>query len=71
MIIGYIISSIFLTFSIYCFYMILRNEKVYSIRIKWIDNDDKRRFKYTYIQMAWPNEDNWFGLRWPKDNHYK
>lgn len=55
---------------LYCLYQLLRNQKVYEIRIKWIRTQDKRYGKYSYSEMFVQSAKNWFGFRWPKDEHY-
>jgi hypothetical protein len=53
------------------YYQLKRNNAVYSIRIKWIDTDDKRRYMYSYDYMLNPAKHNWYGLRYPRDKHFK
>ena len=57
--------------SSYCFYQIARTEKVYKIRINWIDTKDSRYPKYTYNEMFIPSPSNWFGLKYPNDSQFK
>jgi hypothetical protein len=70
-----IISTIVIIFLLlafmYLFFQIFRNNLVYNIRAKWIEIDDKRRYKYSYGYMQNPSESNYFGLRIPKESHYK
>lgn len=56
---------------VYCLYQLVRNDKIYHIRINWIDTDDKRRDKYSYDEMFRPNKHNWFGLKYPNEKQYK
>lgn len=55
---------------LYGIYQFFRNEAVFRIRSKWIENRDSRWYEYTYDYMFDPSEDNWFGLRYPRDEHY-
>lgn len=55
----------------YCFYQLMRNNKVYSIRSKWLEKGDSRYNKYTYSKMMDPNRSNLYGLEWPKESNYK
>ena len=55
----------------YIIYQLFRNSAVYKIRTNWINTNDKRYNKYSYKFMNNPNKNNWFGLRYPKDKHYK
>lgn len=48
-------------------YEILRNNRVYHIRVKWIQTSDNRCYKYTYQDMYFPSMDNWYGLKYPKE----
>jgi len=63
--------SILALFALYCVYQIVRDEAVYNIRHNWIYSEDKRWYKYTYNYMHDPSKHNWFGLRFPKDSHFK
>jgi len=54
----------------YSIYQLIRNNKVYDIRKKWIDAYDDRHDKYSYKYMMDANRHNWFGLRFPRDRHY-
>lgn len=56
---------------IYCLYQLVRNEAVFNIRSKWINYDDLRWHYYSYDEMFKPNISNWFGLRFPRDKHFK
>lgn len=63
-----------IVFLLVCCYMLLqlyRNNLVLCIRINWIDNDDLRWRKYTYREMIIPSKHNWYGLKIPKDSHFK
>lgn len=55
---------------IYCIYQLMRNQKVYKIRIYWIIKNDPRYDKYTYDDMFKPNLKNWFGLKFPNENDF-
>lgn len=55
---------------IYSFYQLARNEAVYKIRVKWIWSNDERYPKYTYDEMLDPNKNNWYGLKYPKDESF-
>ncbi len=55
---------------IYFIYQLLRNDKVYRIRINWKLNDDYRYAYFSYESMLFPNKKNWFGLKYPEDNHF-
>jgi len=65
-IIGFCLISI-----LYFSYQGQRNHKVYEIRVKWIYDNDKRFEQYTYDEMYDPHLSNWFGLKFPKEKHYK
>lgn len=56
---------------LYTAYQFARNNKVYSIRQKWIADDDRRWYKYDYDDMYIPGKHNWYGLLWPNDKHFK
>jgi len=56
---------------IYGFYQLKRNQKIYKIRIKWIETDDSRWDKYTYKYMLNPNLKNWFGIKFPNEKDFK
>ena len=68
MVVFFIIYSIY---SIYCIYQILRNRKIYKIRVKWIYSDDKRQYKYTYEKMFKPSFNNYFGFKYPNEKDFK
>lgn len=55
----------------YLTYQLRRNDAVYKIRKNWIKTDDSRLVTYSYDYMFDPNRDNWFGLKFPKDNHFR
>lgn len=59
-----------LSIIIYCLYQLARNEKVYKIRINWINKNDPRLDKYTYEDMFRPSFKNWFGLKFPKESDF-
>ena len=54
----------------YFFYQLVRNQKVYEIRIDWINEDDPRRHKYTYEYMITPSFRNWLGLKFPSKSDF-
>lgn len=56
---------------IYGFYQLARNEEIYNIRRKWGNDNDVRWYRYSYQKMQNPNKNNWFGLRYPKEKHFK
>lgn len=60
-----------LLFLIYLLYQGKRNDAVYKIRMSWVNNQDKRRYKYSYDYMFMPKLKNYFGLQYPKDKHFK
>jgi hypothetical protein len=60
----------FILIFIYLFYQIARNHKVYSIRIKWINDDDKRYPKYSYDEMYLPSFKNYLGLKYPNEKDF-
>ena len=64
----YIIS---LLVPIYLFYQLVRNQKIYKIRIDWINEDDPRWYKYTYGYMLYPSFRNWFGLKFASKSDFK
>ena len=53
------------------FYQILRTQKVYKIRRKWIYSDDSRYYKYSFDEMFKPNYNNLFGLKYPNEKDFK
>ena len=55
----------------YIIYQLFRISTVYKIRTNWIYTNDKRYNKYSCKFMYDLNKNNWFGLRYPKDKHYK
>ncbi len=55
----------------YFTYQMIRLDSVYKIRDEWVEKKDKRKYKYSFEYMIDPNLHNWFGLRYPKDKHYK
>jgi hypothetical protein len=55
----------------YYWYQLSRFNAVYSIRIKWLSKDDKRRYMYSYDYMLNPAKHNLYGLRYPRDKHFK
>ena len=63
----FIFSSIVFVYGIY---QLFRNNKVYKIRIKWIENDDPRHDYYSYDFMFVPSKYNWFGLKFPTDKAF-
>ena len=65
------ILIIWVLIMIYLIYQHIRTNKVYKIRILWGIENDSRRYKYSYKEMRRPNLKNWYGLRYPKEKHYK
>lgn len=63
-----IISGIGIT---YCLYQIWRNKRVYDISMGWIDNSDPRHYIFSYEFMFEPSLSNWWGLKFPRDKHFK
>ena len=57
-------------FLFYVFFQLYRNEKVYQIRMRWIDNHDKRIYKYTYDEMMTPSASNNYGFQIPKEHMF-
>lgn len=55
---------------IYCVYQLIRNQKVYEIRLGWINKGDPRFDKYTYEDMVNPSFKNWLGLKFPNENDF-
>lgn len=68
------IGEIFLFLSVLAFiygvYQLIRNEFVYRIRIKWIEEDDIRHDQYSYDYMFNPSKHNLFGLKFPTDKAF-
>lgn len=56
---------------VYCSYQLKRNDAVYKIRKNWIKRKDPRHDTYSYDYMFDPNRINWFGLKFPKDEHFR
>ena len=56
---------------VYCIYQLKRNDAVYKIRNNWIKTRDPRHGTYSYDCMFDPNRINWFGLKFPKDEHFR
>ena len=69
--INIILLITFLFVFIYIMYQLYRNHKVYKIRIKWIEEHNLKRFKYSYDFMFDPSKHNWFGFKWPREKNYK
>ena len=57
-------------FLFYAFFQLYRNEMVYQIRTRWIDNHDKRIYKYTYDEMMTPSASNNYGFQIPKEHMF-
>ncbi len=55
----------------YCFYQLKRNKEVFNIRKKWIDTDDKRRYKFSYDCMFNPSKYNLYGLKYPNEEDFE
>lgn len=67
-----IMAILNLIFVLYMIYQLFRNKEICNIRNIWIRDSDYRWFKYDYDRdMFYPNKNNWFGLRYPKDEHFK
>ncbi len=65
-----IIIILFIT-ALYCLYQLIRNQKIYRIRMKWIDKRNWHSYhKYSYNDMMFPCKDNWYGLKWPTERQY-
>ena len=67
---GVILISCSLLMVGYGIYQLFRNEKVFKIRMKWIETQDTRWHYFPYEYMLHPKKNNWFGFRFPKDEHY-
>ena len=65
-----IILGVLVLALIYCFYQLARNQKVYEIRIDWVNEDDPRWSKYTYDYMFNPSFRNWLGLKFPSKSDF-
>ena len=71
-IIEIISMSVLIVFWFYIFYQMFRNEEVYKIVTKWVDNKKYDRCeKYSYDYMMKPNRCNWYGLKWPNEKDYE
>jgi hypothetical protein len=66
-----VIAGILLLIVQHYWYQLKRNNAVYSIRRKWIDTDDKRRYMYSYDYMLNPAKHNLYGLKYPRDKNFK
>jgi len=55
----------------YFLYQIIRIQRIFKIRMKWIKDGDRRYDTCSHKYMADPNKDNWYGFRLPMDKHYK
>lgn len=44
--------------------------RIYSIRRKWTESDDKRWYEYSYEEMKKPSKQNWFGVKAPRDKDF-
>jgi hypothetical protein len=55
---------------LYIIYQLVRNNRIYRIRIKWSNEEDKRFELYEHNFMFNPSKLNWYGLKYPKDTHY-
>ena len=62
-----IISLVALVWSIY---QLVRNEAVFKIRKKWINNLDDRWYQYSNEQMYKPSRKNIFGLIFPNEKQF-
>jgi len=61
---------IFLIFA-YSGYQLKRNFEIGKIKQMWIEKEDKRFKIHTYDEMFEPAKENWYGLKYPKDKHFK
>jgi hypothetical protein len=66
----YFLASI-LALAIYLYYQGSRYEEVGNIRTTWTWHGDPRHEQYSYEEMYSPSLSNYFGLRWPRDKHFK
>ena len=66
-----VLISFFILITINFIYQLLRNEKVYKIRGKWIDSGDCRHYKYSYDEMFKASARNLFGLKYPNEKDFK
>ena len=63
--------ALIILFLNYIIYQLVRNEIVYRIHMKWIDNEEYERLnRYDYDFMLNPNKKNLFGLKWPNEKDY-
>lgn len=65
------ITVIFGLVFIYGFYQFARNDKIYAIKIKWINNKEQKNDKYSYNYMFGPSKHNWYGLKFPAESDFK
>lgn len=57
---------------LYAVLQMIRNEMIYRIRKRWIEQDNYERwFSISYDAMWTPCRKNWFGLKLPKDKDFK
>ena len=67
---GVVSAAIFFVF--YQLFQIKRNKKVFSIRQQWItDKDFTRLNRHTYDDMYEPTLRNMYGLKMPRDRHFR
>jgi len=52
-------------------YQCFRAIEIIKIRKIWLKNNDPRLLFYDSNDMFNQSKDNWFGLKWPTDKHYK
>lgn len=67
-----LIIGIALISMIYLVYQIIRNEKVYRIRMVWLgDSNFSKLERYSYEYMYVPSKHNWWGLKYPTKSNFK
>ena len=66
-----ILISLCIFFVGYLTLQLIRNHKVYSIRRKWLLEDDIKWRKYSYDYMMDPSPKNMYGLKFPKESDFK
>ena len=58
--------------TLYTSYQFARNNKVFEIRLKWIDTRQSNRLKrWSYDYIYKPKKSNWYGLKYPNEKDYK
>lgn len=67
----YLLLTVFILAFIYFLYQLFRNDKVFEIKIKWIDEKKwDLYYKYSYEFMFNANKHNLYGLKWPSEKNY-